>query len=431
MVESRIVKTEDVAWRELTWLQGDLKKIPPSSLAKLKQSLLNNGFVMPFHVWQNGEATYILDGHHRQRAMQDLEKEGHQIPGLLPANFVECENKKQAAKLVLVYSSIYANVTETGLEHFAEGFDLDLSAIKSEIDLPTIKIDRLFPDDVIEDVAPEPPKEPQTKRGDLYEFGNHRLLCGDSTISDDVARLMNGERGRLFATDPPYGVSYGDLKASSDRAGGDLGRTRDWHRIANDDLSGDDTQRFLEATFSAWLPFLDERAAWYIWHAQKVQGYFTAAAAAAAADVIYHRQIVWVKPSLILGRGHYHWRHELCLYGWRKGFEPDVPPDRGANTVWEIATDAKFKYVHPTQKPVECFARSIKNSTQLGWICAEPFSGSGTQFVAAEQLGRKCYGMELEPRYCDVIVQRWVNLTGKTTVKRNGEKLEWPVREKT
>lgn len=250
------------------------------------------------------------------------------------------------------------------------------------------------------DRAEELRKKWGTATGQLWRIGEHRLLCGDSTKREDVERVMGGgEKAKLFATDPPYGVSFGDNLHPS------LNRTKHWDVIQNDQLSGDDTKAFLESVFTAWLPYLSNDAAWYIWHAPKVQGYF-AAAAAAAADVIYHRQIVWVKPRLILGRGHFHWRHELCLYGWRKGHEARKPEDRSLTTVWQFDRDAACDYLHPTQKPIECFSWPMQYSTHLDDICAEPFCGSGTQILAAEQMGRRCRAIEIAPQYVAVALER-------------------------
>ena len=248
------------------------------------------------------------------------------------------------------------------------------------------------------DRAAELNKKWRVKTGDLFTIGSHRLLCGDSTVRADVERVMGGEKAALFCTDPPYGVAYGDLIAE------DLNRTKQWGRIINDDLTDEKLQEFLEAAFTAWLPVLLEKCAWYLWHAQKTQGYFTAAAAA-AAGVIYHRQIVWVKPNLILGRGHFHWRHELCLYGWSKSHEPPFYAGHNKTTVWEFQRPG-IEREHPTQKPLECFGWPMEFSTRSGEVCAEPFAGSGSQYVAGQNLGRRVFGMEIEPKYCAVILQR-------------------------
>jgi len=250
------------------------------------------------------------------------------------------------------------------------------------------------------------------KPGDLFQLGRHRLLCGDCTDPTLVERLMDGARAGLMNTDPPYGVTY----ANDDRPNPGVAKPR----VANDTLEAENLQRFLESAFGmAKLVALAENAAWYMWHAHLTQGYFAAAAAAAAADVILHRQIIWVKPVLLLGRGHYHWKHEPCFMGWVDGHQP---PDYGLGqgertqtTIWEIAhvTQAERKeFNHSTPKPVGLFTIPIVKHLRGGESCYEPFAGSGPQFIAAEQHGVACHGTELEPRFCQVIIDRWEAFTG-------------------
>jgi hypothetical protein len=191
-------------------------------------------------------------------------------------------------------------------------------------------------------------------------------------------------------------------------------------RVANDKLQEEKLQAFLEAAFGPAANIaLAPNAAWYLWHAHLTQGFFAAAAAAVAAAVILHRQIIWVKPVLLLGRGQYHWKHEPCFMGWVRGHEP---PDYGRGngerdqtTVWEIASVTQAerkKFDHSTPKPVGLFAIPIIKHLRREEICYDPFAGSGPQVIAAEQLERRCYGMEIDPRYCDVIVERWQQFSG-------------------
>ena len=229
----------------------------------------------------------------------------------------------------------------------------------------------------------------------------HRLLCGDSTAAVDVARLMNGETAVLMNTDPPYGIAYVSGAQSKGQASGH-------HEIQNDDLDGAKLQAFLEATIRTAAPHLAATAAFYLWHPMLTQGtFFAAAAAAAAADILIHRQIIWCKPSLVFGRGDYHWQHELAFYGWRRGNRPPFYGERNQTTLWLEGREGDG--AHPTQKPVGLFARPMLNHTKVDEICYEPFAGSGSQFVAGEQIGRRVFGMEIAPRYVAVILER---LTG-------------------
>jgi DNA modification methylase len=225
----------------------------------------------------------------------------------------------------------------------------------------------------------------------------------------------------LMQTDPPYGVDY----ANDERPNPGVAKPRVAKprvakpRVANDDLmDGPKLQAFLEAAIKAALPHLDKHAAFYLWHPMLTQGTFfaAAAAAAAAADILIHRQIIWAKPVLLLGRGDYHWKHELCFYGWVRGNRPPFYGPRSQTTVWEIASvsQAERKEMnHATPKPVAIWLPPIENHTKPNEVMYEPFSGSGSQIIAAETTGRRCYAMELSPNYVDVAVRRWQQFTGK------------------
>jgi DNA modification methylase len=228
---------------------------------------------------------------------------------------------------------------------------------------------------------------------------------------------MAGERAGVMNTDPPYGISFDNAA---------LGPTRkNYSAIKNDDLKDQNLQAFLEDVFRlAKAEALKINAAWYLWHAHLTQGYFSAAAAAAAAAaVVLHRQIIWVKPRLILGRGQYHWKHEPCFMGW---VDKHQPPDYGLGngertqtTIWEIdgiSGSERKEFNHASPKPTGIFSIPIVKHLKAGEIAYEPFAGSGPQFIAAEQNGVRCFGMELEPKFCDVIVKRWENFTGKRAI---------------
>lgn len=246
-----------------------------------------------------------------------------------------------------------------------------------------------------------------TKLGQLWLIpsakgtGTHRILCGDSTKPKDVARLMGQRRAALLQTDAPYGVSLVKTKAGMPGLGNLDERFGD---IENDDLEGPELQAFLEKAIRAALPSLTETAAYYFWHAHLTQGFFFAAAA--AADILLHRQIIWKKPAFILTRsGMYHWKHEPCFFGWRRGNKPPWYGDKAQSTVWEIGRDDD-RGMHPTQKPIALWLPALLNHTKEGEVAYEPFSGSGGQVLACEQIGRVCCAMELAPKYVAVALER-------------------------
>jgi DNA modification methylase len=295
--------------------------------------------------------------------------------------------------------------------------DIDLGEFKVDIgepiDLKQV-VERYGPD--IDDGADEVPEIDDTpaltKMGDLFTLGRHRVMCGDSTKAEDVARLMRGEKADMVFTDPPYGANISGMMQETHGDQSAINRTRRWEQIKGDEKEDKDLQAFLESAFRAFASNAKDNAAWYIWHAMLTQGFFSAAAAAAAADLLLHRQIIWVKPCLILAFGHYHWRHELCFYGWKRGHEPKFYGAKNENTVWDMDYDgkgrmAKADRVHVTQKPVNLAAKAIKNSSEDGQLILDGFLGSGTTLIAAEKLGRTCYGMEIDPKYCDVIIKRY------------------------
>ncbi len=262
------------------------------------------------------------------------------------------------------------------------------------------------------DDAVEPAKVAVSRTGDLWILGNHRLLCGDSTKRDDVLRVMDGQKAALVATDPPYLVEYTGERP--DRDGGNSGG-KDWsatyHEVEIKDADG-----FFRGVFTNVALVLGAHAPTYCWHAHKRQA--TIDRIWDEVGILNHQQIIWVKPVAVFGRMFWHQRHEPCLMGWAKGSRPDYDRDQGLehSTVWEVDWAGKSRIIgneHPTQKPVELFARPMRRHTKAGDVCFEPFSGSGSQIIAAEQLGRRCYAIEIEPVFVDAAIRRWQKATGK------------------
>ena len=290
------------------------------------------------------------------------------------------------------------------------GFDIELTGFAlGDINELLAELDATPEGSTDADEVPPVHAEAITKPGDVWLLGKHRIMCWDSTDAGSVALLMNGEKAHLMQTDPPYGIDYNN----SERVNPGVAKPRVAKpRVANDDITGEELQAFLEAMIRAALPNLDPHAAFYLWHPMLTQGTFFAAAD--AADILIHRQIIWAKPSLLLGRGDYHWQHELCFYGWVRGNRPPFYGRRNQTTLWPMGKETSKE--HPTAKPVDLWKPPIENHTKPGEIMFEPFSGSGSQIIAAEQTGRRCYAMELSPQYVDVAVRRWQQYTGKQAV---------------
>jgi site-specific DNA-methyltransferase (adenine-specific) len=242
--------------------------------------------------------------------------------------------------------------------------------------------------------------------GDLFEIGQHRLLCGDSTDSDQVAKLMNGEKADMCHTDPPYNINY-------------EGGSKKREKIANDKL--DDFPKFMYDAYTTISTALNKGGAIYVWHASTethtfIQQFIN-------AGFLFKSYIIWNKNNSTFGRSDYHWKHEPCIYGWLDGGSHTWHGDRKQTTVWDIERPSRSDE-HPTMKPIALCSKPLENSSKQGDIVLDSFLGSGSTMVASHQLKRKCYGMELDPKYCQVIVDRMLKLDPTLEVKRNGQPYE-------
>lgn len=244
-------------------------------------------------------------------------------------------------------------------------------------------------------------KEPRIKRGEVWQIGRHRLMCGDSTHTEDVDKLMGSEKADLLITDPPYGVDY-------------EGGTEDKMTIENDNLKGEEFVRFLTTAFKAADTNMKSGAAFYIWHADS-RGYEFRLAVKDIGWTV-RQCLIWVKNSLVLGRQDYQWKHEPCLYGWKDGAAHTWNSDRSQTTVLEYDKPQR-NGIHPTMKPVPLFEYQIRNSTKDGEKVLDLFAGSGTTGVACERSGRTAYLMEYDPQYAEAAISRLEDVTGKTAVR--------------
>jgi len=247
------------------------------------------------------------------------------------------------------------------------------------------------------DEAPVPPEIPVTKLGDVWRLGQHRLMCGDSTSVTDMDRLVDGQAVDMLLTDPPYNVAY-------------EGKTKDALKIKNDAMDDEKFREFLRDAFVTADTAMKPGAVFYIWHADSEGFNFRGACRDAGWQV--RQCLIWKKQTMVMGRQDYHWKHEPCLYGWKDGAGHLWAADRKQTTVLEFDRPSR-NAEHPTMKPVALFAYQLLNNTKGGDIVLDSFGGSGTTLIAAEQHGRHARLMELDPKYCDVIVRRWQGFCGQ------------------
>jgi len=362
-----------VPLEKLQRFQGALKSLGEDQYRKLKDSIAKHGFFVPVFVWRNK----ILDGHQR---LLVIEKEQWAVRDGVPVVDIEAETESDAAEKLLLISSTYGKIEPQGLYDFTELHDIPLT-VSDLPDLPDFDLEGFKnafyeeeeEDEGAADEVPDAPEVPISKTGDLWLLGDHRLLCGDSTSGEDVARLMDGRQADMVFTDPPYGMGgYGGRRKLP--------------------LMGDDQDVF---PFYAAIPDAKEI---YVWG--RVYNY---------SDLNFEPRdiIIWKKNNFGLGVG-YRGQYEVCFYkGDFKGSDSDV---------WEV--DKDVVYEHPTQKPVELALRAIKNSGPQ--VVMDLFLGSGSTLIACEKSGRQCYGLEIDPVYCDVIVKRWEIFTGQEARLEDG-----------
>jgi site-specific DNA-methyltransferase (adenine-specific) len=322
--------------------------------------------------------------------------------GATECDIVEVDvNDTQAAALgiALNRSSELAEWNDEALAKLLQSLPDDAFAATGfgEDDLKDL-LDKLAPGTVEEDEVPEPQAEAVSRTGDLWLLGGHRLLCGDSTNAADVDRVMAGENAALCLTDPPFGVSY-------------VGKTAHALEIENDSEEG--LRPLLEAALGQALRVCRPGAVWYV--AAPAGPQFAAFAGVLGGLGVWRQTLAWVKDSMVLGHSDYHYRHEAFFYGWTPGASHRAPPDRTKTSVLEFARP-KASREHPTMKPLALWAELMANSTARGDLCYEPFSGSGTSIITAEQLGRRCHAIEIDPRYVDVGVRRWQKQSGLDAV---------------
>ena len=376
-------------------------------VAQIAASIKEFGFLNPIIV--DGDSG-IIAGHGRVLAAQKLGMkslpciEASHLTGAQRKAYVIADNK------LALNAGWDDELLRVELDELGElGFDLELTGFSLD-EIEALQVDP-EPEEGLtdEDAVPEAPEQPVTVEGDVWVLGNHRLMCGDSTSIDALEKLCGDRHVDMWLTDPPYNVAY-------------EGKTKDALKIKNDQMVDSDFRQFLRDCYVAADSVMKAGAVFYIWHAD-LEGYnFRGAAMDAGWKV--RQCLIWKKQTLVMGRQDYHWKHEPCLYGWKDGAGHLWAADRKQTTILEFDRPSR-NGEHPTMKPVALFEYQMLNNTKGGDIVLDSFGGSGTTVIAAEKNGRVGYLMELDPKYCDVIIKRWQDFTGKAaTLESTGETFE-------
>jgi site-specific DNA-methyltransferase (adenine-specific) len=366
-----------------------------AQVAQIAGSIKEFGFNNPVLI---DEDNGIIAGHGRVMAAQKLGLQA--VPCIRLAHLSDTQRKAYVIadnRLALNAGWDDQMLTVELQELDSESFDLSLLGFEAdELNalLNPIKETEGLTD---EDEVPEVPEEPKTKPGDIYKLGRHRLMCGDSTSIDAVEKLVDGSLVDILITDPPYNVAY-------------EGKTKDALKIQNDSMGDDQFRQFLRDAFVSADAVMKQGAVFYIWHADSEGFNFRGACKDAGWKV--RQCLIWNKDTMVMGRQDYHWKHEPCLYGWKDGAGHLWAADRKQVTIISCKRP-KRNDIHPTMKPVELIEYQLLNNTKGADIVLDLFGGSGTTLIAAEKNGRVARLMELDPKYCDVIVKRWEDFTGQ------------------
>lgn len=403
---------------DLKEYKNNAKQHPQEQIEQIKNSIKEFGFNDPIAIDENN---VIIEGHGRLYAIKEL---GYEEVECIKLKHLTEEQKRA---YILTHNKLTMN---TGFD--ADTLKMEIDGIL-ELDMSLFGFQQADPEEVEEDDYEEVvPKEPKAKMGDIYQLGKHRLMCGDSTSKEDAEKLMNGRLADLCLTDPPYNVDYE----------GSNGLT-----IKNDHMEDDKFNEFLYNFYLRMKESLKNGSSFYIFHADTSGGAFRVSLERAGLQL--RQTLIWVKNTIIMGRQDYQWQHEPILYGWKDGASHYFVNDRTQPTVIEdrininklskekmkellkefysdktpttiIHEDKTTKNdVHPTMKPLKLCGRLLKNSSRPGDLVVDFFGGSGSTMMACEQIGRECYTMEYDPKYVDVIIDRWEKLTGNKAIKLN------------
>lgn len=389
-MDIKVQKTEDLIPYEKNPRHNE------DAITAVAKSIEKFGFKVPIVV---DASNVIVNGHTRLKAAKYLGLK--EVPTIIADDLTPEQIKafRLADNKVGEIATWDEELLNAELDELA---DLDFDMTEFGFDLPDIESEEV---EVIEDEFEEElPAEPISKLGDIYQLGRHRLMCGDSTNSLEVEKLMGNKKADLLITDPPYNVAY-------------EGKGKEALTIKNDSKETNEFHSFLYEAFSAAINNMKLGSSFYVWYASsEVVNFHTALE---EAGFLVKQELIWNKNSMVLSRQDYHWKHEPCLYGWASGGSHYWYSDRKQTTILNFDRPTVNKE-HPTMKPVALFDYQIKNSSKQGDCILDLFGGSGTTLIACEQNEREAYLMELDPRYVDVIIARWEAFTGEVAVKISG-----------
>jgi DNA modification methylase len=425
---------------QIDGLPKNPRTIKNAAFAKLKQSIIENPEMLAYRellVFQHGNKYVIIGGNMRFEALKELGYSDAPCK-VLPPNTTSDQLRAYTIK-------DNSGFGEWNFEDLANEWEEALINA-CDIEVPELDTDAAIEEEAEEDkdfdVEGETPKQSKYRDGDIFQLGRHRLICGDSTDQTVIAAIMGDKNADLIVTDPPYNVNYGDKNAELNKADGGK---RIETAIENDAMTPAAFRTFLETAFTNVARAANAGAAIYIFHPSRESVNFIESME--AAHFLHKQQLIWVKNNIVLGRQDYQWQHEPILYGWKEGGNHYFVKERNHRTVIEDMPDfdsmskaellAFIKDIrdeeknpttilhcdkpqaskeHPTMKPLKLLGRLIRNSSKRDDIVLDPFGGSGSTMMAAEQLGRVCYMVEKEPRYCEVILKRYAALTGTDAV---------------
>lgn len=458
ILTDRIIKTESIRWKDLKFIQQDnFKEWVNDGDKKLMESLLKYQFIDPFKVWENEGILYCLDGKHRFLDLESITKSGYEVPELLPATFISCKNEKEAAELVLVYSSSYAKITQQGMYDFVSKYDIELPDMKSLLNVPEFSFERfeqkfdLFQIEDGEEPAVEIPEDSLiVKPGDLFELNGHRIICGSFTSEETVSQLMQGEKARIVNCDPPYNLPTNFFSN---------GNHKDF-AMANGEMTDDEFVKFLSLIMQTSISNTVPGAIHYIFMDFRHSWHMTEAARLVYGNPQPKQICVWNK-DLFANGSFYRAQHELCFIFsderakalWNKDMldaggefyknnnewcfifkNGDAAKhlshlelkDRIRSNVWRypagssVANPDRLELKnHPTPKPVAMIADAILDTTNDNDLVIDWFLGSGTALIAAEHTKRRGRFTEIEPLYVQGDIIRYLNYCDKRSIKIN------------